>query len=169
MPVGSELSRRAMRLPVGPQAPQKIQQPDCRAAVVAQFGEARELLARLARDLGRVLRVRQVLERLAGVLLGELFGRRALGLRVVPGQVQDRVGIRAAVLGLVHRAHPRESSGHDLADRVRASPGGSAPFQCHCSQRAELTSEPFSSAKQVVGRRNTSVWILLGSTSLCSP
>src|ERR1700681_2370286 len=27
MPVGSELSRRAMRLPGGPQAPQKIQQP----------------------------------------------------------------------------------------------------------------------------------------------
>src|SRR3982751_330666 len=27
MPVGSELSRRAMRLPVGPQQPAKIQQP----------------------------------------------------------------------------------------------------------------------------------------------
>jgi hypothetical protein len=32
-----------------------------------------------------------------------------------------------------------------------ASPGGSAAFQCHCSQRAELTSDPFSSAKQFVG------------------
>jgi hypothetical protein len=30
-----------------------------------------------------------------------------------------------------------------------AWPGGSAAFQCHCSQRAELTSEPFSSAKQL--------------------
>ncbi len=52
---------------------------------------------------------------------------------------------------------------------VRASPGGSAPFQCHCSQRPELTIEPSSSAKQVVGRRNTSVWMLAGSTSLYSP
>jgi hypothetical protein len=52
---------------------------------------------------------------------------------------------------------------------VRASPGPSAPFQCHCSQRLLLTSEPSSSAKQVVGRRNTSVWMLAGSTSLNSP
>src|SRR5258707_10092013 len=51
----------------------------------------------------------------------------------------------------------------------RASPGGSAPFQCHCSQRDELVSEPSSSAKQFVGRRKTSVWILEESTSLCSP
>ena len=48
-----------------------------------------------------------------------------------------------------------------ISRSLRASPGGSAPCQCHCNQRAELTSEPFSSAKQVVGRRNTSVWILL--------
>src|SRR5437588_3165402 len=52
---------------------------------------------------------------------------------------------------------------------VRASPGGSAPFQCHWSQREELTSEPSSSAKHCVGSRNTSVWIFFGSTSLCSP
>ncbi|MNS31194.1 hypothetical protein D3C72_632430 [compost metagenome] len=50
-----------------------------------------------------------------------------------------------------------------------ASPGGSAPFQCHCNQRPEFTSAPSSSAKQVVGRRKTSVWILDGSTSLSSP
>ena len=52
---------------------------------------------------------------------------------------------------------------------VFASPGGSAPFQCHCSQRELLTSEPSSSAKQVVGRRKTSVWMSAGFTSLCSP
>jgi len=46
---------------------------------------------------------------------------------------------------------------------VCASPGGSAAFQCHCSQRAELTSAPFSSAKQVVGSWKTSVWMLAGS------
>jgi hypothetical protein len=32
-----------------------------------------------------------------------------------------------------------------------------------------LTIEPFSSAKQVDGRRNTSVWIFDGSTSFDSP
>src|SRR4029077_8417051 len=46
-----------------------------RAAVVARFGKPGELLACLAYDLGRVLRVRQVLERLAGELPGELLGR----------------------------------------------------------------------------------------------
>ncbi|MNY67023.1 hypothetical protein D3C86_2045320 [compost metagenome] len=52
---------------------------------------------------------------------------------------------------------------------VRANPGPSAPFQCHCSQRLLLTSEPSSSAKQVVGRRITSVWISALFTSLYGP
>src|SRR5215475_12104372 len=56
-----------------------------------------------------------------------------------------------------------------ISTSVLASPGGSTAFQCHCSQRPELTSEPVSSAKQLVGRRNTSVWMLLVSTSLYSP
>jgi len=51
----------------------------------------------------------------------------------------------------------------------RASPGGSAPFQCHCSQRDEFVSDPSSSAKHEVGRRKTSVLICAESTSLCSP
>ena len=51
----------------------------------------------------------------------------------------------------------------------RASPGPSAAFQCHCSQRDELTSEPFSSAKQVVGSWKTSVWIVAGSDGFCGP
>ena len=50
-----------------------------------------------------------------------------------------------------------------------ALPGPSAAFQCHCSQRDELTSEPFSSAKQVVGNWNTSVWIADGSAGFCGP
>src|ERR1700730_1959810 len=63
IPVGSELSRRAMRLPVGPQAPQKIQHPlevlpslrssakpaSCSPALrvifVGSFGSARSLSA----------------------------------------------------------------------------------------------------------------------------
>lgn len=56
-----------------------------------------------------------------------------------------------------------------ISPSFSASPGASAPFQCHCSQRPELTIEPFSSAKQVDGRRNTSVWICDESTSLNSP
>src|SRR5215468_5277617 len=51
----------------------------------------------------------------------------------------------------------------------RASPGGGAPFQCHCSQRPELVSEPSSSAKQVEGRRITSVLISSLFTSLYGP
>ena len=50
-----------------------------------------------------------------------------------------------------------------------ASAGGSAAFQCHCSQRELDTREPFSSAKQEEGRRKTSVWIWDGSTSWNSP
>src|SRR5258708_3825168 len=52
---------------------------------------------------------------------------------------------------------------------VCASPGGSAAFQCHCIQRDELTREPASSAKQVVGSWKTSVWILAGSAGFCGP
>ena len=42
-----------------------------------------------------------------------------------------------------------------------ASPGGVAPGQCHCSQRPELTRDPSSSAKHVVGNWKTVVWISL--------
>jgi hypothetical protein len=52
---------------------------------------------------------------------------------------------------------------------ARASPGGSAAFQCHCSWRLLLVSEPSSSAKQVEGSRKTSVAMALLSTSLNSP
>ena len=51
----------------------------------------------------------------------------------------------------------------------RHSPGASCACQCHCSQRLELDSEPSSSANSVVGSSNTSVWIVVGSTSLYSP
>jgi hypothetical protein len=51
----------------------------------------------------------------------------------------------------------------------RASPGGSAAFQCHCSQRELETSDPSSSAKQLDGSRKTSVAICEESTSLNSP
>src|SRR5262245_39932323 len=50
-----------------------------------------------------------------------------------------------------------------------AMPGGSAAFQCHCNHRDELTSEPSSSAKHVVGSWKTSVWISAGSDGFCGP
>src|SRR5262245_47926202 len=50
-----------------------------------------------------------------------------------------------------------------------ASPGGVPPAQCHWSQREELTSEPSSSAKQVVGSSKTSVLISSGLDGLYSP
>src|SRR5215470_9381794 len=50
-----------------------------------------------------------------------------------------------------------------------ASPGGVAPAQCHCSQRDDETSAPSSSAKQVDGNSNTSVWMFEELTALCSP
>src|SRR5208282_2219265 len=46
IPVGSELSRLAIRLPVGPHAPQKIQQPHD-VLPSSRSSEARELLAGL--------------------------------------------------------------------------------------------------------------------------
>ncbi len=60
----------------------------------------------------------------------------------------------------------RRNSPDMISRSLRASPGASAPFQCHCSTRPEFTSEPRSSAKQVVGRRNTSVLTAAGSTTL---
>src|SRR5262245_910067 len=49
------------------------------------------------------------------------------------------------------------------------SAGCEPPAQCHCSHRPELTSEPVSSAKHVVGSSITSVLIFEESTSLNSP
>src|SRR6266568_3929325 len=63
----------------------------------------------------------------------------------------------------------RRKSSPTISGSPLASPGGSAAFQCHCSQRPLFTSEPSSSAKQVEGRQNTSVWIFEESTSLNSP
>ena len=56
-----------------------------------------------------------------------------------------------------------------MAMSLFASPGASAAFQCHCSQRDELVRLPSSSAKHVVGSRNTSVAIFDGSDGFLSP
>ncbi len=67
-------------------------------AVVLQVAERRELLALLGERLRLVLRIRDVGERLAVVLAGELLGRRLGRDLVVPGEVQDRIGERPALL-----------------------------------------------------------------------
>lgn len=50
-----------------------------------------------------------------------------------------------------------------------ASPGGSTAFSFQPMTRLELVKVPASSAKQPVGSRKTSVWILDASTSLSGP
>src|SRR5262249_10397570 len=56
-----------------------------------------------------------------------------------------------------------------ISESALPSPGGSAAFSFHWLTRLELVNEPVSSAKQVLGSRNTSVWICLGSTSFSGP
>jgi hypothetical protein len=52
---------------------------------------------------------------------------------------------------------------------ILASPGGSTAFSFQLITRLLLVNEPVSSAKQLVGKRKTSVWILDGSTSFIGP
>ena len=52
---------------------------------------------------------------------------------------------------------------------VRDCPAGSAARHFHMMARLELVMLPSSSAKEVTGSMNTSVWMLAVSTSLNSP
>ncbi|MNU04834.1 hypothetical protein D3C72_2494130 [compost metagenome] len=56
-----------------------------------------------------------------------------------------------------------------ISESVLASPGGSTAFSFQAITRLELVKLPVSSAKQLVGKRNTSVWISSGFTSLSGP
>ena len=163
MPVGSELSRRAIWLPASVQQPAKIQQPACcRRRARQSRPPARFSCARSCSHL----RVCQVAECAAVVFLAS---SSAVGLsRIGVGPVHSlTIGSGYLPPSLHTSCASSEQFRHDFQS-LRASPGVGA-FQCHCSQRPELTSEPSSSAKQVVGRRNTSVCIWLGSTSLKPP
>src|SRR5512146_651778 len=88
---------------------------------------------------------------------------------ILYGQVRFRIGSGNAPPSLRYSSRRRRKMLAMIAASSIASPGGSCPFQCHCSQRPLLVSEPVSSAKQLEGRRITSVMILDGSTSLYSP
>nr|GEU28379.1 hypothetical protein [Tanacetum cinerariifolium] len=98
-----------------------------RAAVVAQLRKAGQLLVLLEQQLGRILGVVDVLQRLAVEFHRELFRLRIERLGIVPRQVQDRVGEHAAIL-LVRLLDALEQLGHDfqvaarLARRLRPLP-----------------------------------------------
>src|SRR5258708_15174197 len=155
MPVGSELSRRAIKLPAGPHAPQKIQQPDCvlpssrSSAKPASCSPALRVI--LVGSLGSARSFRALPEY-------SLASSSGLGLSTCAYfHVKLRIGSGKAPPSVVYMARMRVKMPAMMSKSLRASPGGLAPFQCHCSQRAELTRAPFSSAKHGVVRRNTSV------------
>ena len=56
-----------------------------------------------------------------------------------------------------------------ISESGLASPWGSTARSFQIAMRLELVSEPSSSAKQVLGRRKTSVWMLSVLTSLSGP
>ena len=56
-----------------------------------------------------------------------------------------------------------------ISESVLASPGGSTARSFQIATRLELVRLPSSSAKQVLGRRKTSVCMASGLTSLNSP
>src|SRR5262249_22575179 len=88
---------------------------------------------------------------------------------ILYGQASLRTGSGNAPPSLAYSARMRLNRSATISMSPRASPGASAPFQCHCSQPPELVIEPSSSAKQVAGSRITVVWISAVLTSLCSP
>src|SRR5574341_2482904 len=166
-PLGSEASRRAIMLPACVQLPQKIQLPQLvlpspwRWAKVASCSPSRARNLPFSFGSGTSARAEPLSSRASSS--GE--GSAA----ILYGQLSLRTGSGRAPPSFWYSSRSLRNSAATMAASGRASPGGSAPFQCHCSQRPELTSDPFSSAKQVEGSRKTSVLMAFGSTSLNSP
>ncbi|MNO71828.1 hypothetical protein D3C76_627520 [compost metagenome] len=166
MPYGSELSRRAIWLPSAVHEPAKIQQPlavlpssrstakpgTCSPALTSRVPVAASVRSARALPL---------------YSLANSSGPGSSGRRY--DQSSPRIGSGNLPPSFAYIARRRVNRPAMMAMSVRAWPGGSAPFQCHCSQRPLLTMEPSSSAKQLVGRRNTVVWMERLSTSLNSP
>src|SRR5437868_826705 len=125
MPVGSELSRRAMRLPVGPQQPAKIQQPQ---AVLPSSRSSPKpaicspaLRMTFAASLGSVTSLSALplysFASSSGVgLLGRIYGQASLttGSGNVPPSFRYSPRIRV-------------NSSAMISISLRASPGGDAP------------------------------------------
>ncbi len=109
-----------------------------RGPVVAQHGKARELLASGHEHLRGILGVGDVRKRLAAVLHRQLFRGRRRGLRY--GHVRLATG--SGTPSLAYIARRRVKMPAMISGSPFASPGGSAPFQCHCSQRPVLVRSP---------------------------
>src|SRR5690606_38432892 len=160
IPVGSLLSRRAIRLPAGDQHPAYSQHPEmvdpssrsspkpatCSPALrrtrVESFGSTRSTRARPLYSLASSSAV--------GVW-GLGYGHQRL--TIGPGNVPPSFS---------YNERKRVYSDAMLAMSHLPARGGLAAFQCHCSQRPEFTSAPSSKEKQVFGSRMTTVWIEAG-------
>src|SRR5665647_1488943 len=166
-PNGSELSHRAIRLPFSDQLPAKIQQPhDVEPSSrnsAKPFSCSPAFTSTLVLSLGSVTSCKALPEN----SFASSSGEGEAGWRCF--QFRFRIGSGKAPPSFLYISFSLKKMPAMISGSAFASAGGSVAFQCHCSTRLELTSEPSSSAKQVEGRRNTSVWILDGSTSLYSP
>src|SRR5207247_10862556 len=88
-----------------------------RLTVVRALPEPVQPLAGLAHDLRLVLGIHEVLERFAVDLARDLLRRRRRRDRVLPGEIQDGVRKRAALLS-IELAQLQENAGHDLEVRL---------------------------------------------------
>lgn len=82
-------------------------------------------------------RVGQIRQRLTIALHRHFFRSRFVRRGVVPRHIQHRFWRRAASSAYIFRR--RKKIPARISPSVVAIPGASAPFQCHCSQRPELT------------------------------
>ena len=156
MPVGSELSRRAMRLPVGPQAPQKIQQPHAvcrRCAVRRSLRAARPPCARSWSGPSGSAGPSSALPEYS---LRQLLGRRARR-DSRSGQESFTIGSGYAPPSVSYSARIRvKSPRHDLqirarlAGRLRALPVPLQPAR-GVGQRAVLLGEAGGGQAEHVG------------------
>src|SRR6202521_4115601 len=149
-----------MLLPLLLQAPQKIQHPDavdpssCNCAKPSSWSPAFASSVCFFGSFGS----RTSASALPLNSLASSSGEGASAIRWF--QVSPRIGSGNAPPSFLYSSRSFTNRPPMISVSAFASPGGSAPFQCHCSHLPLLTSEPSSSAKQVQGRRKTSVWIL---------
>src|SRR5262245_58318429 len=166
-PVGSDVSRRAVRLPAGDHMPQYSQlphevEPSSRSCANAESCAP----AGTSTLVGSVGPVRPTGAR------PDYSRRRSAeagtwGCWSDPGRFSIGSGTGPPAFRYISRS--LTNSRAKISESALPSPGGSAAFSFHWLTRLVLVNEPVSSAKQVLGSRNTSVWICLGSTSFSGP
>ena len=161
------MSRRAVRFPVGPHDPQYSQLPHevepssrncakpascCPAGtrtLVGSFGSVRSVSARPENSR----------------ITSDEDGASATWY----GQDRFRIGSGTAPPSLRYISRSFTKSRAKISESALPWPGASAAFSFHCRTRLELVNEPVSSANVVAGSRNTSVWMVFGSTSFSGP